>query len=65
MNNQAQIDALQHLLLAVLNSGLTTVPRASLFEQAQGSIMGSNGPSGPDQKSLAMDYLQFIQSQVR
>lgn len=65
MSNQAQIDALEHLLVAVLNSGMTTVPRTYLFEQAQGSIMGSDGPGGPEQKSEAMEYLKYVQSRVR
>lgn len=66
MSNQAQIDALEHLLIALLNSGITTdIPKSHLLEKAQASILGDNGPGGPEQKSDALDYLNFIGSRIR
>lgn len=65
MSNQAQVDALEHLLIAVLNSTINSVPTAYLFESAQGSLMGSNGPGGPEQKSKAVEYLNYIRGQIR
>lgn len=59
MSNQAQVDALEHLLMAVLEQS-TTKDVERLFEKAQGSIMGSAGPSGTTQKSQAYDYLRHI-----
>lgn len=66
MSNQAQIDALEHLLIAVLNSAIATgVAKSHLLEAAQVSLLGSNGPGGPEQKSDALDYLNFIGSRIR
>jgi hypothetical protein len=64
MSNQAQIDALEHLLIAVLNS-TPGAPKDYLIERAQGSLMGSDGPGGPEQKSAAVSYLSYIASRIR
>jgi hypothetical protein len=62
---QAQIDALEHLLLAVLKSSITNgVPLGHFFEKAQGTLMGSDGPGGPTEKSAAVDYLNYLKSRV-
>lgn len=63
MTNQAQIDALEHLLIAVLNS-TPGAPKKHLLETAQGSLLGSDGPGGPVQKSEAVDYLNYIASRI-
>lgn len=66
MNNQAQVEALEHLLVAVLNSSISTgVPKDYLLEKAQASLLGSDGPGGPEQKSEAVDYLRHIASKLR
>jgi len=59
MSNQAQIDALEHLLMAVLEEQ-TSRDIERIFEKAQGSIMGSAGPGGTTQKTQAYDYLRNI-----
>lgn len=60
MSNQAQIDALEHLLLSVIKSSEVSVAAYEIFENAQSSIMGSNGPGGPTQKTAAMEYLKHL-----
>lgn len=65
MNNQAQIDALEHLLIAVLKSSVTNgVPLQDFFDRAHSSLLGSDGPGGPKEKSAAVDYLNHIKSQL-
>lgn len=64
MSNQAQIDALEHLLIAVLSS-TPGAPKKHLIETAQGSLLGSDGPGGPEQKTEAVDYLKYIASRIR
>lgn len=64
MSNQAQIDALEHLLIAVLSS-TPGAPKNHLIETAQGSLMGSDGPGGPEQKTEAVSYLDYIASRIR
>ncbi|WP_397448186.1 hypothetical protein [Pseudomonas sp. NA-150] len=63
MSNQAQVDALEHLLIAVLNS-TSGAPKSYLIEKAQGSLLGSDGPGGPEQKSEAVNYLNHIASRI-
>ena len=66
MSNQAQIDALEHLLIAVLNSSISTgVSKDFLIQNAQGSLLGSDGPGGPEQKSEAVNYLNYIATRLR
>jgi len=57
MSNQAQIDAVEHLLIALLKRTRMTLQADEAFEDALASIMGSDGPGGPIQKSAAADYL--------
>ncbi|MBP1086057.1 MULTISPECIES: hypothetical protein [Pseudomonas] len=64
MSNQAQIDALEHLLMAVLKSSPMTMNSFKAFENAQSSLLGSNGPGGPNEKSAAVDYLSHLKSQL-
>ncbi len=63
MSNQAQVDALEHLLIAVLNSSPGS-PKKHLLEKAQGSLLGSDGPGGPVQKSAAVEYLDYIATRI-
>lgn len=66
MSNQAQVEALEHLLIAVLNSSISTgVPKDYLLETAKSSLLGSNGPGGPEQKNEAVEYLSYIASRLR
>ena len=66
MSNNAQVEAIEHLLIAVLNSTISTgVPKGELLEKAQVSLLGSDGPGGPEQKSEAVEYLNYIGSRLR
>lgn len=62
MSNQAQIDAIEHLLLAVLKRSKMTLLADAAFEDALASIMGSNGPGSPKQKTEAADYLNHLKA---
>ncbi|WP_460044181.1 hypothetical protein [Pseudomonas sp. S2_H01] len=64
MNNQAQVDAIEHLLVAVLRQQ-TDKDVERIFEKAQGTIMGSAGPGGTTQKTEAVDYLRHIKINLR
>lgn len=65
MSNQAQVDALEHLLIAVLKTNGLTLSSARAFETAHGSIMGSDGPPGTDEKSAANTYLEHLKMQFK
>ena len=64
MSNQAQVDALEHLLITVLNS-TPGAPKSYLLDQARASLLGSDGPGGPEQKSAAVEHLKYIESRLR
>ena len=64
MSNQAQVDALEHLLLAILRTSAVSIPLPVIFEKAQSSILGSDGPGGPQQKSEAVEYLNHLKRQL-
>lgn len=64
MANQAQIDAVEHLLLALLKRTKMTLQADQVFEDALSSLMGSDGPGGPKQKSLAAEYLSHLKSRL-
>ena len=66
MTNQAQIDAIEHLLIAVLNSSISNgVPKGDLINKAKTSLLGSEGPGGTEQKSAAVEYVNYISSKLR
>lgn len=60
MNQEAQIEALQHVV-AVMAKYLEMqgTSKRALFAAAEASIMGSNGP-GTTQKTEAMEALQHL-----
>ncbi|MBK3446162.1 hypothetical protein [Pseudomonas lactis] len=61
MSNQAQVDALEHLLIAVLKSSITNgLSLDHLVAKAQGSLLGSDGPGSPTEKAQAVSYLNHI-----
>jgi len=64
MDNQAQVDAVEHLLLALLRRSKMTLQAKQVFEDAHASIMGSDGPGGPTQKTAAVDYLAHLEAQL-
>jgi len=58
MSNQAQIDALEHLVLALVASSERYGRSVEgLFDDAHSSLMSEKGPSGAEQKSDATSYL--------
>ncbi|MGP3789811.1 hypothetical protein [Pseudomonas sp. B392_1p] len=65
MSNQAQVDALEHLLIAILQKSKMTLQVDPAFDAALSSIMGSDGPGGPAEKSAAADYLADIKRRVQ
>ena len=66
MSNNAQVDAIEHLLIAVLNSSISNgVPKEDLLERANSSLFDSDGPGGPEQKTEAAEYLKYIGSRLR
>ena len=66
MSNNAQVDAIEHLLIAVLNSSISNgIPKAELIEKAKVSLLGSEGPGSPTQKTAAIEYVNYIGSKLR
>ncbi len=65
MTQQAQVDALEHLLLAVLKRNKMTLAVETVFEEAKGLILGSDGPGGPAEKTKAIEYLKHLELQIR
>lgn len=63
MNQQAQIDALEHLVMAMLKRNGLTLSTTYVFQDAEISIMGSDGPGGSTQKTEAREYLAHLKSQ--
>ncbi|HEJ4674301.1 TPA: hypothetical protein ACQSOV_004691 [Pseudomonas aeruginosa] len=61
---QAQLDALEHLLIGLLKSSDISVPREKIFELAESSVMGSDGPPGTSQKSAAHEYLAHLKQKL-
>lgn len=58
MSQQAQIDALEHLVLSLVKNAVRNGRTLDgLFEDAHGSVMSEKGPSGAVQKSEAAEYL--------
>ncbi|MCY1461111.1 hypothetical protein D9M71_787330 [compost metagenome] len=65
MSNQAQADAIEHLLLAVLRLNKMSLPAFKAFEDAQASLMGSDCPGGDTQKTAAVEYLNHLKQQLK
>lgn len=64
MDQEARIAALEHLMAALFRKFSGTLDANGSFESAKASIMGSNGPGGPDQKSEAMEALANLRSLI-
>ena len=59
MNQEARIDALEHLLVAlVLEAQRNGTDLHHLLANVRGSIMGSKGPGGPKEKAAAAEALK-------
>lgn len=65
MSTDSRVAALEHLFAAVLKEARKKgIDVDQLFEQANYSLLGSDGPGGPHQKIAAADYLKDIQRQT-
>ncbi|WP_405124383.1 hypothetical protein [Pseudomonas alloputida] len=64
MMNQAQLDAVEHLLLAVLRTSKASIPTDLVFETAAGSIKGSSGPRSTDDQRAAQRYLDQLRNKL-
>lgn len=60
MSNQAQVDALEHLLLTLLRKNGLSLTTSNLFEDAEASVMGENNASGTEIKSESVAYLKHL-----
>jgi hypothetical protein len=62
MSQQAQIDALEHLVLTLIRKNPTGIVLNNLFEGAQASVMSEKNPSGSEFKSEACSYLEHLKT---
>lgn len=60
MSQQAQIDALEHLVLAILRTNAMSLNLNRVIETAESSLMGSDGPPGSAEKAQAREYLDHL-----
>lgn len=63
MELESRVEALEHLVAALLKKNPMTLNKQSVFEDAHASIMGSNGPGGPNKKTAAAEALRYIREQ--
>lgn len=64
MSLQTQVDALEHLLIAVLKKNQMTLPTDVIFNAACASVRGSNGPTSTVSKEDICKYLDQMKSQI-
>jgi DUF438 domain-containing protein len=62
MSQQAQIDALEHLVLTLIKKNRTSLSTAELFEDAQSSVMSEKNASGHEIKTEASSYLEHLKT---
>jgi len=65
MTNQAQIDAIEQLLMAVLKINGMSLSVSTVFQKAEAALMGSDGPPGSTQKVDAANYLAHLKLQLK
>jgi hypothetical protein len=65
MTNQAQIDAVEQLLMAFLRTHSFRADVEIAFDKADAALMGSDGPPGTEQKTKAANYLSHLKSQIK
>lgn len=63
--NQAQVDAVEHLLMAFLKRSENAQIVAKVYEDAYASIMGSEGPAGIEEKEAALEHLNNLRLQLK
>ncbi|WP_447650970.1 hypothetical protein [Pseudomonas abietaniphila] len=64
MTNQAQIDAIEHLLMAMLKSHKFRVDVERAFDSASAALMGEDSPPGKEPKTQAANYLANLRKQL-
>jgi len=66
MSNQAQVDALEHLVIALFKEldVRTGLPLTPIVNAAKASIFDSEGSGGPEQKVAAAQYLEHLASRL-
>ncbi|KPW43522.1 Uncharacterized protein ALO59_02352 [Pseudomonas amygdali pv. mellea] len=64
MDNQAQIDAVEQLLMAFLKGHPFRVDVEAAFIKADAALMGSDGPPGTKEKTQAANYLAHLKLQL-
>ena len=62
MSQQAQIDALEHLVLTLIRKNRASLSTTELFEDAQASVMSERNASGNELKSEANAYLEHLKT---
>jgi hypothetical protein len=65
MSNQAQIDAVEQLLMAVLKTNGMSLSVSTAFQKAESALMGSDGPPGSVEKTQAVNYLAHLKLQLK
>jgi hypothetical protein len=65
MVNQAQVDAVEQLLMAVMKAYKFRVDAEQIFDNASSALMGEDGPPGTEQKIQAANYLAHLRRQLK
>lgn len=65
MTNQAQIDAVEQLLMAVLKTNGMTLSVSTAFQKAESALMSEDGPPSSEQKTKAVNYLAHLKRQLK
>lgn len=60
MSQQAQIDALEHLVLTLIRKNRTSISTTDLIEDAKASVLSEKNASGTSEKSEAVAYLDHL-----
>ncbi|SDJ40258.1 hypothetical protein [Pseudomonas abietaniphila] len=59
---QAQIDAVESLLIALLKNNQMSFVSHKVFDDAHSRIMSEDGPPGTSEKTAAADYLGHLKT---
>ena len=62
---QAQIDAVESLLIALLKNNQMSTATPKVFADAHSRIMSENGPSGTAEKTEAASYLEHLKTVLK
>ena len=59
---QAQIDALESLVIALFKNNQMSMVAYKAFDDAHARIMSEDGPPGTSEKSAAAEYLKHLRT---